>query len=171
MRPRLAAQVEVPPFNQKAYDSTLASLRQRQATLRDLPADRAAQEGDTVRVDMAGYEQVRPFLFLFFFTPFFFSSFFLAPEPPRPALAQAACCRSCLRSRATAGRSPPKIPPKKTKKTKKNARAQLGLRSPRQLPDGSKGAEVNVASGSDLTVELFPGRCARRAFAPARPCQ
>ncbi|KAG8461184.1 hypothetical protein KFE25_002373 [Diacronema lutheri] len=80
---KLHIEVEVPPFNQRAFDSTLASLQQRQARLESLPAEHVAVEGDTVLVDMTGYEQ---------------------------------------------------------------------------LPDGSKGGELNVASGTELTVELFPGR-------------
>mmetsp|Transcript_17139 Transcript_17139/g.46414 ORF Transcript_17139/g.46414 Transcript_17139/m.46414 type:complete len:501 (+) Transcript_17139:57-1559(+) len=79
----LEVEVEVPPFNQKAYDETLKALRARQSKLEDMADGHVAVEGDTVLVDMTGYE---------------------ANE------------------------------------------------------DGSKGTQLDVASGQQLTIELQPGR-------------
>jgi trigger factor len=54
----LAFEIETPPFNQKAYDSTLKQLQLRQATLKSLPEATLSKEGDTLLVDMTGYEQL-----------------------------------------------------------------------------------------------------------------
>eukprot|EP00302_Diacronema_sp_CCMP2436_P017443 CAMPEP_0179858728 /NCGR_PEP_ID=MMETSP0982-20121206/12606_1 /TAXON_ID=483367 /ORGANISM="non described non described, Strain CCMP 2436" /LENGTH=550 /DNA_ID=CAMNT_0021745669 /DNA_START=25 /DNA_END=1677 /DNA_ORIENTATION=+ len=54
----LEVEIEVPPFNQAAYDSTLQQLQQRQAKLKDYALDYKASEGDTLLVDMTGYEQL-----------------------------------------------------------------------------------------------------------------
>jgi trigger factor len=54
----LEFEIETPPFNQNAYDSTLKQLQLRQATLQSLPAATVSKQGDTLLVDMTGYEQL-----------------------------------------------------------------------------------------------------------------
>ena len=51
----LKVQVERVPFNEEAYESSLAKLREQNANLYDAPDGQAAEKGDQIFANMAGY--------------------------------------------------------------------------------------------------------------------
>ncbi|KAJ1629243.1 hypothetical protein T492DRAFT_840971 [Pavlovales sp. CCMP2436] len=164
----LEVEIEVPPFNQAAYDSTLQQLQQRQAKLKDYALDYKASESDTLpskdyALDYKASEgdtllaKLKDYVLDYKASEGDTLLFDTMAHPPSAPHSFFFGLQAKLKDQALDYKA-------KLKDYALDYKASEGdtllvdMTGYEQLEDGSKGEELKQASGAQLTVELLPGR-------------